>query len=411
MYCFNSNLSLDAVSNTSLVEFNMQDFFKNRQNENSCLRNLNNQVVYYLRDSNNLEIQNRNLKKEIYNANLAPLKSHAENIKLDSCLDNMMSIIEREKLGRFLNRLRVEESEDYVRLLEQKIQNLEDEEEENKARINEIESILRETQHERSNLVQDALSVQDNLDQECCKYLIVKSDFDNVRNQLLLHRIENKKLESEVKTLLDMFAFYKKVYAEEKEHIKNSIEYKQQESSDLNQYYKDELQRAIQQIRQDFHNLNNQQINEYKKFKDEELSLVIRQIDKQREDLSRFKNHEDQKIEIEMAELRNFNDEKGLNSRLSHRLEDLSERHVHLINCKANKFNQLDSEIQNLRQQIEMYSQEICKLNNVERGRLENEIQFYKSLLLLGNNNKQAIPYSKISSIVIINLNLILSIK
>ena len=53
-------------------------------------------------------------------------------------------------------------------------------------------------------------------------------------------------------------------------------------TTDLQSFYRGELENAIRQIRQDFEALNDQQLKEYKAYKENELNMIAKQVEHDR---------------------------------------------------------------------------------------------------------------------------------
>ena len=195
-----------------------------------------------------------------------------------------------------------------------------------------------------------------------------------------------------MQTLNDELAFLKAVFQEEINDMRLKVNGGSLTSSDLTNFYKNELVTAVRQIRQDFTTMCDQQLADYKDHKENELKHAIQLNEKERQkeehlkqqneankDLDKQNSHELRSIlDNNKKEMNQLNSEyANLNGRLN-QLEDA----VRTIKNKNQDLNERKSdEIEKLKESNGSMENEVDYWDRVTRNKLETEIQTYRSIL------------------------------
>ncbi len=180
------------------------------------------------------------------------------------------------------NKLRIEDGEKLAYLLNARISFFQNEAENTKQRLQSLEAYFSQMDQECQNLKRGAASAEEFIKEQLERQMSAEQEIENLRLGLREARGNNQKIEYEIKTMLDMIAFYKHAYSEEVNEYKQRPKGAVFSTSDLNAFYRNELENAIRQIRQDFQTLNEQQIREYKQYKENELAMTVKQVEHDR---------------------------------------------------------------------------------------------------------------------------------
>jgi hypothetical protein len=199
------------------------------------------------------------------------------------------------------NKLRIEDGEKLAYLLNARISFFQNEAENTKQRLQALQNYLSQMDQEREHLKRGATSAEDFIKEQHERQLSAEQEIDKLRQGLREARGNNQKIEYEIKTMLDMIAFYKHAYSEEVNEYRQRPKGAVFSSSDLNAFYRNELENAIRQIRQDFHTLNEQQIKEYKEYKENELAMIAKQVEHDRMIAEQSRNRLEHNANLENA--------------------------------------------------------------------------------------------------------------
>jgi hypothetical protein len=163
-------------------------------------------------------------------------------------------------------------------------------------------------------------------------------------------------------------------------------------SNDLTNFYKNELVTAVRQIRQDFNQMCDQQLADYKEHKENELKYAIQQNEKEKlkEQQLRSQNEANKDLDLQNThELRtsidnNKNEIGKLNSDYGHlgiRLNQLEDALRSLKHKNQDSVERKLAEIEKLKDQNGSMENEVDYWDRVTRTKLETEIQTYRSIL------------------------------
>lgn len=187
-------------------------------------------------------------------------------------------------------------------------------------------------------------------------------------------------------------AFRKEVHKEELEDLKKRMTQGPLSTLDLNNFYKSELISAVKQIRDDFHALNERQLDDFRKHKDGELAVAHSLAEEEKAFAQQVKSRRETSVE---RDSQNSKEMEVFLKDSKPEFEILSKRH----NDQMNKLAALENSLYEMRlkngDQLERQQFEIDKIKNqnedmineleywgrVTRAKLENEIQTYRSIL------------------------------
>jgi chromosome segregation ATPase len=402
-YLDSTNQTLSTTSSSYQqvhTKYALQKLKEGNVYEKSELQRLNHQLHSYLENVKMLESLNRSLMTEVDKVkdSLQPDYTVSEKQEWNSNFEHYKLKLQHEQVENLNARLKLEDGEKLAHLLNQRIQFFQNETETTRNRIQSLQKYLYDIENQRENLVRGAQSAQEDINREFDRQLMAEQDIENLRAALKEAKHKNKKIEYEIKTMLDMVAFYKHAYAEEVHTMRSgggqiSIREKGGVLSnlDLNNFYKTELEHAIQQIRQDFETLNNQQLREYKIFKENELNMILKQVEHDRALAEQTRSKIEQSAQHELQSMKELQSHYEKNrqelsklnahhAELLHKLSHLEE-HYDEYRKRSDRLGPLQAEIEQIKQENELYAHELEYWESVQRVRLDAEIQAYRSLL------------------------------
>ena len=154
-------------------------------------------------------------------------------------------------------------------------------------------------------------------------------------------------------------------------------------------FYKSELATAVKQIRQDFSTLNDQQLSDYKRLKEDELATAVRLATEEKVFADEMKSQRDRSREIDTqnvhAELDvNVKEMRNLQASYGEKMSKLAELERRFSELKSKMIQSWDdqqSEIDALKQENATLLGEVDYWDRHARAKLENEIQTYRSIL------------------------------
>jgi hypothetical protein len=324
------------------------------------------------------------LKVEAAKAKFAP--KEIDKTQLNATLDKVRKNLENEALDCVEQRILTEKYESISDHYNQRLQFFQAEGEIQKQKIHCLQNYLRDINSQREYLNRSTDVTHDDIEREKASALKSEKDLQILRDQLVKSRLSVKKSEFECQTILDQLTFLKAVFDEEinalKAH-KNSL-CSLNNGSDVIDFYRKELNSAIEQIRDDFKNLNNQQMAEYKKSKEKEIKELEKKIEAENKNkptdihslnINELKSTR-QANEKELNELRKHNSE--LNKKLNKLKRRLTDERIARDNGDLER---LQIEIQDLKVKNSIYIKELDYWERVTREKLESEILTYKSIL------------------------------
>lgn len=292
----------------------IQKLKSSKEFEKNELQKLNSQFRAYLDDVKRLEEANRALDDEVENAKKIYVPREMDKSGLDSALDNIRRKLEDSSLDAARLQAGIEENENKIKSWADKIKFFKNETEIQRQKIPDLEAIADDLKNQKDYILRASRMADDDIRRERDRMEKADKDLADTILRLKDARTQNKKLEFEIQTLLDELAFRKAVFGEEITEMGKQNQLLSPQ--DLTRFYKNELLSAIQDIRKDFHNLNEQQLKDYKAQKERELDAITKeaQYDKMQAELARDKLNESQDLELRSsadlkAGLNNNNDE------------------------------------------------------------------------------------------------------
>lgn len=245
-------------------------------NEKTQLRELNSKLKNYITDVRILEDKNKYLLDELNKAKLDALAS-LNNPELEKELSLMRTKLEDELKEKVTCPIRIDHADNLKNHLMERIAFFEKEGLVNKEMINQLQNRLKEVSTMRENLVISAEGADSEIERERNKQQQAETQLENLRKTLSANKFKNKKVELEKQSLTDEIKFRKGVFQEEKEKLESlKSALNSANVPGLNNFYKNELDLAIRDIRSNFENLNQQKMSELKEMKEKELEYTVK---------------------------------------------------------------------------------------------------------------------------------------
>lgn len=356
------------------------------------LQRLNVQLQGYLENVRILEQLNKSLIKEVDKAKESFAPKLFDRGQFDPQLNSLRVKLEEESNECVKYKARIEESENICQHIGQRIKFYNSDVQTNRQKINALENQLADINSQRDYLIRSANLAEESISREQQRITTAEKDLENLINKLKNDRSKNKQIEFEMQTLNDELSFLKAVFQEEISDMRLKVNGGGLTSSDLTNFYKNELVTAIRQIRDDFTAMSDQQLADYKDHKENELKLAVHQNEKERikEQQLKSQNEANKDLDIQSSnelrttlegnkkEMNKLNSDYGnLNMRLSHLEETLrSAKNKHQDSAERRQ-----AEIEKLKEQNGSMENEVDYWDRVTRNKLETEIQTYRSIL------------------------------
>lgn len=367
---------------------------KSNASEKNELQRLNAELKVYLDNTRALENLNKRLLDEVEKARNRALPSIMDKTEHDKELDIVRQRLEQESLEVVRNQIQIEENQSLNQHLSDRIRFFSKEADLQRLKIQALQNQLAEISNQRESLLRSARLAEDDRKREEERAEQAEQTLANLRKQLGDSRLRHKKVEFELQSVVDEIEFRKALFQEEANDLRtryNSLG-NVIPGVDINDFYKKELHNAIRQIKEDFHTLNQQQLDDYKRNKEFELSAKTREFENERKqaELARSKLLAANDVESQNSvELKNsftkekteLEQERARHTQLVNKLGQLEER---LKNSREGNFfilEKLQKEIDSLREHNGTYSNELAFWEKVTRLKLEAEIQTYRSIL------------------------------
>lgn len=368
----------------------IQKLKSSNEYEKNELQKLNAQFKIYLDDVKRLEEANRQLIDQVEQAKQIYVPKEMDKSSLDKALEDLRRKLEEISLGCVQHQVNIEENENQIQNYGDKIKFYQNENELQRQKLNQLNAILDELRNQKDYINRASQLADDDVRREKEKLDKADKDLASLLKTLKDSRTRNKKTEFEIQTLLDELSFRKAVFGEEIAEL--TKQHQVLSPVDLTNFYKNELLNAVRQIRNDFHNLNEQQLKDYKDQKERELNAVVSQIEYERmqADLARERLNASQDLDLQNSkELKagldsDKDDAKRLqqqNAELVRRLGELESKLQDVKMRNGNKLDDLNSEIEKLKQLNSSYAGDLDYWDRVTRSKLETEIQTYRSIL------------------------------
>ncbi len=381
------------IPHESWTKKTITNYHNTNINDQKELQRLNLQLKNYLENVRVLEALNKTLISEVEIARTRSMPQLVDKSKLDEQLDAVRLRLEDESTDCVIHQARLEEIENLTAHLNSRLKFYFNEGEIQKQKIITLQNQCSEIKNSREYVIRSAELAQENIEREKVRIFQSEKDLESLRSKLRTSKSKNKQVEFEMQTLLDEIEFRKAVFNEECAEIRT----KQQngrvlEGVDLSNFYRNELVTAVRQIREDFHNLSDHQLSQYKESMETKLKYQLHQAHLDKVNLENAKSRMNSKVSVELqtsSELRAYSDQFGNlmaelqneNTRLSQRLNFLQSSLDDQKSTNDQRFKQKCAELEAFKEQIEFYKTELANWDTVHRSKLESEIQAYRSLL------------------------------
>ena len=377
----NNNPLIAKWSKETFSNINLSTIYEKKE-----LQRLNSLLQMYLQGVKASENLNTSLISNLKTASESAFDL-MDKSDLDKNLDEARCKLEHESNEATKHKIKLEENEDEVQHLSHRLKFFQNEKDLHKNKEFSLKSLLNDLQMQKENLITSNRLAEDDIVKELEKIFTAEANLAKLRKDLSDTRSKSKELEFEMQTILEDLAFRKAVHDEEVNYLRGKIP---SSKAELNNFYKNELKKAVREIRQDFHSLNEQQLNDYKQFKENELNvakfnmnqykaIVEQQSTRLNEDLNSSSAKElHAGLNQNNAEIKQLNDEsKVLLNRLNNLENQLKERK----NLNADTILKLQNEIFKIKEQNSSYEYERNYLSQMIKTKLDFEIQVYRSIL------------------------------
>jgi hypothetical protein len=220
-----------------------------------------------------LENLNTSLLQEVERARLAYQPKVMDKTDLDKQLNKLRTDLEDRSYDVVKIELDMDNNQSLSQHITQRLRFFQIEEEISKQKIANLKIQLDEISRQKDYILRGAQVQEEEIKRDQNQIFKTEKDLEELRKKLKEGRLENKKAEFEMQTLLDQLAFLRAVFNEEINVMKsNQNSMVLPGGGDVTAFYKNELITAVRQIREDFHTLNKQQLDEYKSRKEAELA-------------------------------------------------------------------------------------------------------------------------------------------
>ena len=375
----------ETENNTSFNEWSKSTIFRLKNSnldEKSELQRLNTELKKYLVNVQVLEEVNTRLVLEIENerGRHVPILKHLSdyNEKLTA------TRLELEKNSSDLveKNLIFEENQDLILDVRQRINFLEYESSKIREKIPVLESELSVFENFKEDISKDVHSCARAVRNEKEKIANFTHAIEKSRKELNHSKSLNKRYEFEIETLKEELAFRKEIHKEELEETRKNVSNSSMSTAEIEVFYKNELARAIHDIRNDFNSLNQQRLQAYKKYKEEELPILINLNGTKNEikpkpsrDNSRDSEPDLSRNNLELKSLKDsFSEKQSKLTCLENGLSDLKSGLLKKLDDKESEIDILKHRNENLMQELDYWQSNL-------RSKLENEIQTFRSIL------------------------------
>jgi lamin B len=381
------NLS-NSESRSSFFEWSKSTIlrFKNSNiDEKGEMQRLNVELKKYLTNVRILEDLNNALLSEIEQERKRDVPIFTSSGELNEKLLEIRKELEKSALDLVEQNLSNDENKESISDLRHKTNFFEYESSLFKQKIPILEAQLNEFLRFKEVIFFDVNRLEKAIKTEQEKLNKTNSEIQNSRKVLNSSKLSNKKIEFEIDTLKDELAFRQEVHNQELDEMKKNIAKNTLSDVQIDELFRNELINSIKKIRQDFYTLNEQQLQDYKKYKQEEVDISVSLIDEENETRSRIDNSLDLSNRESETDLTLYNTELNLLkknyfdkinklSQLESNLKDLKEGTVRSVEEKQKEIDTLKQKNTNLKADLDYWEKYL-------RSKLENEIQTFRSIL------------------------------
>jgi intermediate filament protein if len=275
----NSNISANDSINSANSEFyedapkksNLAKLKSSNVITRSELQDLNVKLGAYLDRAKDLERLNQRLLKEVEEARALKVPKNEDRKELANAVDQARIDLENESKDCVRHELNIEKDEGARQEYINRIKFYQAEADAQKQKIAKLLQELADISDEREYILRSARQVENDISREQNTMNRAENELDELRQKLADIKNKNKQLEFEMQTLQDEKEFCKAVHDEELTELKN-LNKSIPSTRDLNKFYKDQLAQAVKDIKGDFRRLNQQQLDDLKAQKEEELA-------------------------------------------------------------------------------------------------------------------------------------------
>jgi hypothetical protein len=360
------------------------------ESDRSELKRLNSDLRAYLDHVRALENLNRKLIVDVENARVKSVPTIMDKTQYERELDALRLKLSQHSFSAVSSQVSIEESTKLSQSLNELIKFFVHESDLQRQKISILQNTLAEIARQREAIARNFKSIDDEVKSAKVGFTHAERDLENARAQLKDAKLRHKRVLLDRNALRDELEFRKALYEIERGDLRNGYSYDPR-NVDVS-FYANELQNAIAQIKQDFYNLSQRQLDDYKQSKENELSIRTQEYEyEKRINESAIARS----IAEQNAEMGNINELRLSYNRNQSELEQLSIRHNELLSRlkhldnrveenrerNFNILNQKQDEIDMLREDNSLIASELANWEGQTRARLEAEIQTYKSIL------------------------------
>lgn len=362
--------------------------------EKNELKRLNAELKVYLDNTKALENLNKKLLDDVEKARNRALPTITDKTESDKKLEQIRSKLEQESLDVVRHQIKIEETQSLNQDLNDRIRFFGREADIQRQKIMELQNQLAEINNQRESLIRSAKLAEDDRKRDEEKSIQAEQTLAKLRKQLSDSRMQYKKVEFELQSVVDEIEFRKALFSEEAADLRtryNSLT-NVIPGVDINDFYKKELLLAVRQIKEDFHLLNEQQLDDYKRNKEKELAARQQDFDNEKKAADLLRSKRSASVDVETqnsAELQRsikqdkneLDQERARHTQLLNRLAGLEEKLKGTKEGNYFKLEKYQNEIDQLKDQNNTYANELGYWEKVTRLKLEAEIQTYRSIL------------------------------
>jgi hypothetical protein len=384
----NSEDTSNMDSKSSLFEWSKSNILRFRNlnlDEKSEMKRLNSELKNYLSNVYILEEYNKALLVEIDKEKRRHVEVFTAASEFSENLVGTRSELEKCALDLVEKNLRNEENLDMISDVRQKISFFEFESNLFRKKIPLLEAQLQDFLNLKEMLVSDANKLDKTINAEKQRLDKTSSEIENSRKVLNSSKLLNKKIEFEIDTLRDEIAFKIELHKQELDEIKQRAIKDSVMEAQIDVFFRNELVSAIKQIKQDFFTLNEQQLQDYKKYKEEELDLSFSIADEENETRSRIDISMDlsnREFEAELAKNKDeLNSLKKIYFDKTNKISSLENSQKNIKDSILQGLDEKNNEIDYLKQKNFNLITDLDYWEKYLRSKLENEIQTYRSIL------------------------------
>jgi len=250
-----------------------------------------------------------------------------------------------------------------------------------KLKINSLESTIEENQRELQHLQRLMQDLMNDIEKYRNEMKHLYEEISRLLIELDQETLARIKIENEKQTLEEQIPFLSAIHEQEMNELRNLSS--PNIGIDPTTFYKNELQRAIREIRNDFENLSKSQRSELEEYYRIKTDEIVQQAQKQKQQqnnqLQNQENSNQIRISInetkkEMFDLQqNYNDHLQQMSQLESKLETLKRENGDLIDGREREILELRSRLNDL---MAAYDEIVSN-----KSSLEFEINTYRRLL------------------------------